>query len=91
MVKISHFRLNLLILFPLDFVYDELKDTYCHNNGRMAVYLIRVFKYLFLKAYVNLSDAHLVRCAKTDISFKLFLDLAPEAKVINTFSLTNFR
>ncbi|WP_214730118.1 IS1182 family transposase [Exiguobacterium sp. s168] len=82
-------RLHDVISF--DFVYDELKDTYCHDNGRMAVHPIQMFKYLFLKAYANLSDVDLIRRAKTDLAFKLFLDLAPEADVINPSSLTKFR
>lgn len=78
-------------LVPFDFITELLADTYCHDNGRMAVHPVRMFKYLFLKAYSNLSDVDLVRRAKTDLAYKYFLDLAPEEDVINPSSLTKFR
>jgi len=91
LIPADHEYRRLHDVIPFDFVYDELKDTYCHDNGRMAVHPIQMFKYLFLKAYANLSDVDLIRRAKTDLAFKLFLDLAPEADVINPSSLTKFR
>ncbi|STO07498.1 IS1182 family transposase [Exiguobacterium aurantiacum] len=78
-------------LVSFDFITDLLEDTYCHDNGRMAVHPVRMFKYLFLKAHSNLSDVDLVRRAKTDLTYKYFLDLAPEDDVINPSSLTKFR
>jgi len=39
-------KLNNLVDFS--FVYDELKDKYCHDNGRKAIDPIRMFKYLML-------------------------------------------
>ena len=41
-------RINSLIDFS--FVYQELVDKYCSDNGRMAESPIRMFKYLLLKA-----------------------------------------
>jgi hypothetical protein len=38
-------KINDLVDFS--FVYDELKDNYCHDNGRNAIDPIRMFKYLF--------------------------------------------
>ncbi|KDN58940.1 IS1182 family transposase, partial [Exiguobacterium sp. AB2] len=78
-------------LVSFEFITDLLEDTYCHDNGRMAVHPVRMFKYLFLKAHSNLSDVDLVRRAKTDLAYKYFLDLAPEDDVINPSSLTKFR
>src|ERR1700730_2932850 len=69
-------RLNELIDFS--FVYDELKDKYCHDNGREAVNPIRMFKYLLLKTIHNLSDVDIVERSQYDMSFKYFLDMAPE-------------
>ncbi|WP_446719140.1 transposase [Exiguobacterium sp. B2(2022)] len=57
----------------------------------MTVYPVRMFKYLFLKAYSNLSDVKLVRQAKSDFAYKYFLNLAPGDDVINPSSLTKFR
>lgn len=37
-------------LVDFEFIYDELLDKYCLDNGRNAVPPIRMFKYLLLKA-----------------------------------------
>jgi hypothetical protein len=72
-------------------VYDELKDNYCHVNGRNAIDPIRMFKYLFLKTVYDLSDVDIVERSKYDMSFKYFLHMAPEEPVIEPSSLTKFR
>jgi IS5 family transposase len=82
-------KINELIDFS--FVYDELKDNYCHDNGRNAVHPIRMFKYLFLKSIHDLSDVDIVERSKYDMSFKYFLDMSPEDEVIDPSSLTKFR
>jgi hypothetical protein len=82
-------RVNDLIDFS--FVYDELKDKYCHYNGRNAIDPIRMFKYLFLKTIFDLSDVDVVERSKYDMSFKYFLHMAPEEPVIEPSSLTKFR
>src|SRR5699024_3917427 len=81
--------LNELIDFS--FVYDELNDKYCHTNGRNAIDPIRMFKYLLLKTIFDLSDVDIVERSKYDMSFKFFLDMAPEESVIEPSSLTKFR
>ena len=78
-------------LVNFSFVYDELKKNYCTDNGRGAIDPIRMFKYLFLKAMYNLSDLDLVERTRCDLSFKYFLDMAPEENVIDSSSLTKFR
>lgn len=47
-------KINDLVDFS--FVYDELKDNYCHINGRNAIDPIGMFKYLLLKTIYDLSD-----------------------------------
>ena len=73
------------------FIYDELIDKYCLDNGRNAVPPIRMFKYLLLKAIYDLSDVDVVERSMYDMSFKYFLDMVPEEAVINPSSLTKFR
>jgi IS5 family transposase len=82
-------RLNDVVDFT--FILDELKDKYCHDNGRGAIPPIRMFKYLLLKRIYDLSDVDVVERARYDMSFKYFLDLAPEDPVIEPSSLTKFR
>ena len=78
-------------LIDFSFVYDELIDKYCLNNGRNAIHPIRMFKYLLLKSIFDLSDLDIVERSKYDMSFKYFLDMAPEEEVIEPSSLTKFR
>ena len=82
-------KINELIDFS--FVYDELLDKYCINNGRNAIDPIRMFKYLLLKSIFDLSDVDIVERSKYDMSFKYFLGMAPEENVIELSSLTKFR
>lgn len=82
-------KINDLIDFS--FIYDELTSKYCHDNGREAIDPIRMFKYLLLKVIFDVSDVDVVERSKYDMSFKYFLDMAPEEDVINPSSLTKFR
>ena len=78
-------------LVDFDFIYEELVDKYCLDNGRNAISPIRMFKYLLLKTIYNLSDIDVVERSKYDMSFKFFLDMTPEEAVIHPSSLTKFR
>lgn len=82
-------QINELVDFT--FILEELKSKYCLENGRKAVPPIRMFKYLLLKSIFDLSDVDVVERSKYDMSFKYFLDMAPEDPVINSSSLTKFR
>jgi hypothetical protein len=82
-------QINELVNFS--FVVEELQNKYCLDNGRNAVPPIRMFKYLLLKSIFDLSDVDVVERSKFDMSFKYFLDMAPEDPVINPSSLTKFR
>lgn len=82
-------KINDLIDFT--FVYNELVNKYCHNNGRTAESPIRMFKYLLLKTIYDISDVDVVERSRYDMSFKYFLDMSPEEDVINPSSLTKFR
>src|SRR5690625_3562692 len=50
-----------------------------------------MFKYLLHKTIFDLSDVDIVERSKYDMSFKFFLDMAPEEAVIDPSSLTKFR
>ncbi|GIN85831.1 hypothetical protein J6TS2_22170 [Heyndrickxia sporothermodurans] len=65
-------------LVDLSFILNELQDKYCHDNGRNAVPPVRMFKYLLPKSIFDLSDVDVVERSKYDMSFKYFLDMAPE-------------
>lgn len=78
-------------LVDFEFIIEELKSKYCLDNGRNAISPIRMFKYLVLKIIYELSDVDVVERSKYDLSFKYFLDMAPEDRVIEPSSLTKFR
>ncbi|MBP1966772.1 IS1182 family transposase [Paenibacillus aceris] len=78
-------------LVDFSFVYEELKNNYCLDNGRNAINPIRMFKYLLLKSIFDLSDVDVVERSKYDMSFKYFLQMAPEEAAIEPSSLTKFR
>ena len=73
-----------------DFIYEELKDKYCLDNGRMAEDPRMLFKYLLLKVIDNLSDVDVVAHSRYDMSYKWFLGLAPESDVIDPSTLCKF-
>lgn len=82
-------KINDLIDFS--FIYDELLNNYCTNDGRMAESPVRMFKYLLLKTIYAISDVGVVERSRYDMSFKYFLDMNPEDDVIDPSSLTKFR
>lgn len=87
----NHFLRQVHDMVDFSFVEQELLDKYCLNNGRMAEPPVRMFKYLFLKVYYDLSDRDVVERAHFDMSFKYFLDIAPEDQVIHPSLLAKFR
>lgn len=82
-------RINDILDFT--FVYQELVDKYCLDNGRTAESPIRMFKYLLLKTIYDISDVDVVDRSRYDMSFKYFLGMNPEDDVINPSSLCKFR
>ena len=82
-------QINTLVDFS--FIYNELSEKYCHDNGRNAESPIKMFKYLLLKCIYSISDVDVVERSRYDMSFKYFLDMSPESDVINSSSLTKFR
>lgn len=82
-------KINDLIDF--NFVYEELLDKYSLNQGRTAECPVKLFKYLLLKVIYTVSDVDVVERSRYDMSFKYFLEMLPEADVINPSTLTKFR
>ena len=87
----DHILRKIRELIDFSFIYDELKNKYCLDNGRNAKNPILLFKYLLLKYLYNLSDNGVVERSRYDMSFKYFLELTPEEEVIHPSLLTKFR
>ena len=73
------------------FVNPMLRKQYCENFGRPAKEPEMMFKLMFLKKVYDLSDERLIGSAQTDMAYKYFLDLDPEAEMIDPSLLTKFR
>ncbi|KZL92519.1 hypothetical protein CLMAG_23330 [Clostridium magnum DSM 2767] len=83
-------KLNDLVDFS--FIYDELLENYSVDMIRGAKDPIMLFKYLILKTTYELSDEDVVSRTLNDMSFKYFLNLAPdEVNLIHPSTLTKFR
>lgn len=78
-------------LIDFSFIYEELRDKYCLDNGRKAADPIMLFKYLMIKVTDNFSDVDVVEHSRYDLSYKRFLGLMPEDNVIDPSLLTKFR
>ena len=73
------------------FVNPMLRKQYCEHFGRPAKEPEMMFKLMFLKKVYDLSDERLISSAQTDMAYKYFLDLDPEAEMIDSSLLTKFR
>lgn len=73
------------------FIYDELKDKYCRDNGRNAINPIYLFKCLILKTLSDLSDEDLMTEIKHNMAWKYFLDMNPEDMPPHASTLCVFR
>ena len=88
----DHFLRQLNDLVDFSFIYDELLNNYSVDMGRGAKDPIMLFKYLILKTTYELSDEDVVERTLYDMSFKYFLNLAPEeVNLIHPSTLTKFR
>lgn len=67
-----------------------LRKQYCEHFGRPAKEPEMMIKLLFLKKLYDLSDEILISSAQTDMAYKYFLDLEPEAKMTDPSLLTKF-
>ena len=92
LIKPDNFWRQLNDMVDFSFVYNELKDKYSSTMGRTCEDIVRMFKYLLLKSYFELSDRGLVERTETDLLFKYFLGYDPEdTKLIDPSLLTYFR
>ncbi|WP_228380416.1 transposase [Streptococcus suis] len=75
----THFLHQLTGPCNFSFIYDELENNYRSDFGHRAYSPIMMFKHLLLKDIRHLSDVDVAERSYSDIAFKYFLDLAPEA------------
>ena len=90
-IPANHLLRKIKENIDFSFVNPMLRKQYCENFGRPAKEPEMMFKLLFLKKLYDLSDETLISSAQTDMAFKFFLELEPEAKMIDPSLLTKFR
>ena len=73
------------------FVNPMLREQYCEHFGRPAKEPEMMFKLMFLKKLYDLSDERLISSSGTDMAYKYFLGLEPEAEMIDSSLMTKFR
>jgi len=73
------------------FVYEEVGSLYRPGPGQPPLDPVRMLKLCFLQSYCNLTDREVVRRARTDLLFRVFLGLDVEDDVPHPTSLTVFR
>lgn len=90
-IPLDHLLRRIKENIDFSFVNPILRKQYCENFGRPAKEPEMMFKLLFLKKLYDLSDESLISSAQTDMAYKFFLDLEPEARMIDPSPLTKFR
>lgn len=91
LVQEDHVLRRMKELIDFSFIYDELTKNYTVDFGRNAADPVYMFKLLLLKIMYPLSDRDLCERARYDMSFKYFLDIAPEDAIVHPSLLSKFR
>lgn len=87
----DHFLRKLKENVDFSFVNKLVENEYSKTFGRPANEPELMFKLLFLQKKDDLSDREVIERAKTDMSYKFFLDLNPEDDLVCASMLSVFR
>jgi transposase len=87
----DHLLRKIKYNIDFSFVNPMLRRQYSEKYGRPAKEPEMMFKLMFLKKLYDLSDERLISQARTDMAVKYFLDLDPEAGMIDPSLMTKFR
>lgn len=87
----DHFLRKIKENVDFSFVNKLVEKEYSENLGRPANEPELMFKLLFLETKDCLSDREVIERAKTDMSYKFFLDLNPEDDLVSYSMLSVFR
>lgn len=77
--------------FDFDFIYDEVRDAYCPDNGRPGHDPVVLIKALLIQRLRGLSDPAMERVARYDIEIKHFLGIPVEDMSFDYSTLSRFR
>lgn len=78
----DHILRKIKEMVDFSFIYDELENKYCLNNGRNVKNPILLFQYLLLKFFYNLSDVGVLNAPDTIFLLNIFW-IFSSARVLN--------
>ena len=90
-IPANHLQRRIKENIDFSFVNPMLRKQYCEHFGLPSKEPEMMFKLLIQNKLYDLSDEALISNAQTDMAYKYFLDLEPEAKMIDPSLLTKFR
>jgi IS5 family transposase len=77
--------------FDFNFIYDEVEELYCSNNGRPAYDPVILYKATLVQRLKKLSDPEMEYTARYDIRIKHFLGIPIEDYSFDYSTLSVFR
>ena len=82
---------KILRLFDFNFIYDEVEQLYCKDNGRPPEDPIRLYKATLVQRLKGLSDPEMEDVARFDIRIKHFLGIPIQDFGFDYSTLSRFR
>lgn len=77
--------------FDFSFIYDEIKNNYCLDNGRNSIDGVVALRALFIQCYFGLRERQLEIKATYDIQIKHFLDIEIDDKSFDFTTIWKFK
>ena len=77
--------------FDFSFIYNEIKQFYCLNNGRNSIDGVLALKGIFVQKYCGLRDRQLERKGKYDLEIKYFLDIEVDEEAFDFTTIWKFK
>lgn len=77
--------------FDFSFIYDEIKQHYCFDNGRNSIDGSLALRAIFLQKYFCLRERGLERKAKFDLEVKYFLDVEIDDEPFDFTTIWKFK
>lgn len=77
--------------FDFSFIYDEIKQFYCLDNGRNSIDGVVALRAVFVQKLFGLRDRQLERKAKYDLEIKYFLDIEVDDEAFDFTTIWKFK
>ena len=77
--------------FDFSFIYDEIKNNYCLDDGRNSIDGVIAVRAIFVQNYFGLRERQLERKAMYNIEIKHFLDIEIDSKAFEFTTIWKFK